>query len=152
MKFLLFLALLTPVFAGVYNPDSDAQADISAAVAQAKKEGKHVLIQVGGNWCPWCLKMEKFFSSESEIKTQLDANFVYIFVNYSKENKNLDVMKQLEFPQRFGFPVLVVLNPEGKRVHTQNSAFLEEGEGYSKEKVLGFLKNWSPSALDPSKY
>ena len=34
----------------IYNPSADAKADIQKSVAQAKKEGKYVLLQVGGNW------------------------------------------------------------------------------------------------------
>jgi len=34
----------------IYNPSADAKVEIQKAVAQAKLEGKHVLLQVGGNW------------------------------------------------------------------------------------------------------
>jgi len=136
----------------VYNPMRDANKQIDSAINIAAKEKKHVLLQVGGNWCSWCLMLHKFYSSEPQIDSVLKADYVVIFVNYSKENKNLNVMKRLDFPQRFGFPVLVVLNEKGKRIHTQNSSYLEEGKGYSTEKVLGFLKSWSPKALDPDKY
>lgn len=34
----------------LYDPSRDAKADISKAVEQAKESGKHVLLQVGGNW------------------------------------------------------------------------------------------------------
>jgi hypothetical protein len=73
-------------------------------------------------------------------------------VNYSKENKNLPLLKELEFPQRFGFPCLVVINKDGKRIHTQDTSYLESGEGYDPKKVLGFLNSWSVKALDPSAY
>ncbi|MCD6111802.1 MAG: hypothetical protein J7J86_00890 [Bacteroidales bacterium] len=73
-------------------------------------------------------------------------------VNYSKENKNKEVLEELEFPQRFGFPVLVILNNDGKRIHTQNSAYLEEGKTYNRKKIIDFLNNWSVKALDPKTY
>ena len=34
----------------LYNIDADARLEISRSVQQAKEEGKHVFIQVGGNW------------------------------------------------------------------------------------------------------
>jgi hypothetical protein len=79
-------------------------------------------------------------------------SYVPIMVNYSKENRNLAELKKLEYPQRFGFPVFVILDNNGKRIHTQSSAYLEEGEGYSKKKVLDFLKQWTPDALNPNLY
>lgn len=136
----------------LYNPEADASKDIATAVAKAKKDGKHVFLQIGGNWCPWCVKYHNFVDSISELKEYVDQNFVVLKVNYSPENKNLDVLAKLGFPQRFGFPVFVILDGNGNRIHTQNSAFLEEDKGYSKEKVLQFYKHWSPAALDPKSY
>jgi thioredoxin-related protein len=136
----------------IYNPTADAKTEIQAAIAKAATENKHVLIQIGGNWCPWCIKLHKFFSTEQKIDSVLKADYVFILVNYSKEQRNPEVMKDLEYPQRFGFPVLVVLDSSGKRLHTQDSGLLEMGEGYDPKKVLGFLKGWGPGAFDPLKY
>ena len=56
-------------------------------------------------------------------------------------------MKRLSNCGRFGFPVFVVLDEEGKVIHIQDSSFLEEGKGYNQEKVLRFFKNWTPAAV-----
>ena len=57
------------------------------------------------------------------------------------------LMKRLGNPGRFGYPVFVVLDKDGKPMHFQDSSFLEEGEGYNKEKVIRFFKNWTPKAV-----
>ena len=57
------------------------------------------------------------------------------------------VSKRLGNAGRFGFPVLVILNTDGTVMHIQNSAYLEEGQGYNKEKVIDFFKQWTPSAV-----
>ncbi len=160
MKQILLLVLILVGSLGVnaqtavniYNPDADAKADIQQAVKKAKEEGKHVFLQIGGNWCPWCVKFHRFVDEDTEIKSFVDENFVVVKVNYSKENKNEDLLKELDFPQRFGFPVFVVLDGNGKRIHTQNSAYLEADGGYSQKEVLTFFKQWSPKALDPATY
>lgn len=136
----------------LYNPQRDANKQIDSALSIAKMEGKHVLLQIGGNWCSWCIMLHKFYASESQIDSAIRANYVVAYINYSKENKNPVVLKRLEYPQRFGFPVLVILDADGRRLHTQNSAYLEEGKGYNKSKVLEFLKHWSPAALKPENY
>jgi hypothetical protein len=41
----------------------------------------------------------------------------------------------------------VVLDETGKVLHIQDSSFLEEGKGYNEEKVLRFLKSWTPQAI-----
>jgi hypothetical protein len=77
---------------------------------------------------------------------------VFGLLNYSKENKNLEALESLEYPQRFGFPVLVILDGKGRRIHTQNSAYLEKEKSYDEKKMIEFLKQWSPAALDPENY
>ena len=138
--------------ASVYNPNADAAADIKVAVAKAKAENKHVLIQVGGNWCPWCIKFHKMATTDAKIDSTIKADYIYILLNYSKENKNLPVLHTLQNPQRFGFPVFVILDGEGTLLHTQDSGFLELDKGYDPKKVSTFLKQWTFKALDPKNY
>nr|WP_121270152.1 thioredoxin family protein [Pedobacter schmidteae] len=133
----------------VYNPNANARADIDAAVAKAKKQGKHVFIQVGGNWCSWCILFHKMVDATPEVKNYLNDNYETVLVNYSKENKNADVMASLGYPGRFGFPVFVILDGNGKVLHIQNSAYLEEGKGHSVPKVMEFLKGWTSAAIKP---
>lgn len=137
---------------GIYNPNADAQAEIAAAVKEAAAQKKHVLAIVGGNWCGWCKKLDRLMQGDAEIKQAIDDQYIVVHVNYSKENKNEAVLASLGFPQRFGYPVLVVLDGAGKRLHTQNSGHLEEGAGHSPKKVMAFLKNWSYAAVDPASY
>jgi thioredoxin-related protein len=138
--------------ANLYNPQANASDDIKKAVGQAKTEGKHVFLQIGGNWCPWCVKYHNFVEADSAMRQFVEKNFVVVLVNYSPENKNLDLLAKLGYPQRFGFPVFVILDANGNRIHTQNSGLLEEGESYNKEKVLQFYKHWTPAAIDPKNY
>lgn len=133
----------------IYNPKANAQADIDAAVAKAKKEKKHVFIQVGGNWCIWCIRFHDLVAATPELKSYLNNNYETVLVNWSPENKNEAVLKKLGYPGRFGYPVFLILDGNGKLIHTQNSAYLEEGGGHSVKKILDFLKNWNYGALLP---
>lgn len=132
----------------IYNPEANAETDLNGAIIMAKKANKHVLVQVGGNWCPWCIKLHNFIDANEELKRTVQENYIVVKVNYSKENKNSETLKRLENPQRFGFPVLVILDGNGHRIHTQDSGLLESGNGYDLKKVLGFLKNWTISAIE----
>jgi len=136
----------------LYDPSADAKSDIAMAIAQAKKENKHVFLQIGGNWCSWCIAFDKKVNETEELKKILTDNYVVYHLNYSKENTNSETLKQVGFPQRFGFPVFVILDAEGNRLHTQNSAYLEEGKGHSVEKIKEFLTGWTPKSVDPANY
>lgn len=132
----------------IYNPDADARADISVAVKLAKAENKHVLLQIGGNWCPWCIRLHEMESTDSQIDSLLKADYIRVLVNIPKEKDKRDpeLMASLDNPQRFGFPVLVILNQEGKRIHTQDSWYLEQDKSYDREKLAHFFKMWNVAA------
>ena len=140
----------TPVT--LYNPDEDAAATIEAAVQEARESGKHVFLQVGGNWCSWCIKFHRYIEGDAQLDSLQKAGYVVRKVNYSRENMNEAVMADLAFPQRFGFPVFVILDGEGRRIHTQNSALLESGDGYDRNKIQEFFLHWRPAALMPESY
>lgn len=139
----------------VYDEEINPMEQIERALAEAKSEGKFVICQIGGNWCPWCLRFAAFIETDSVVKKMIDDNFVYIHVNYhprkSKKGPQAqvaaDMMRRLGNPARFGFPVFVVLDENGNVLHIQDSVFLEEGEGYSQDKTLQFFKNWTPKAV-----
>ena len=139
----------------VYDETINPLGQIDQAVFKAKSGGKFVICQVGGNWCPWCLKFADFIQKDTTISKLIDENFEYIHVNYSprksqgaeKLEQGKALMKRLSNCGRFGFPVLVVLDEEGRVIHLQDSGLLEEGEGYDQKKVLDFFKHWTPKAV-----
>ena len=139
----------------VYNEDINPIEQIDAAVMKAQSEGKFVICQVGGNWCPWCLRFADFITNDTTISKVISENFEYIHVNYNprksegavKAQEAAALMKRLDNCGRFGFPVFVVLDESGKVIHTQDSSFLEEEQSYNQEKVLRFFKNWTPKAV-----
>lgn len=130
-----------------YNEEVDAMAQIQTASMLAKQSGRYVLCQVGGNWCPWCIRFANFATTDSVIAPLIERNFVYVHINYSKANKNPEAMKYLGNPARFGFPVFVILDEEGKPIHIQESASLEEGKSYDRKKVENFLSLWTKKAV-----
>lgn len=139
----------------VYNEDINPIEQIEQAVTKAKSDGKFVICQVGGNWCPWCLRFADFITNDTTISKVIDDNFVYAHINYNprrsggeeKTRQAEALMKRLNNCGRFGYPVFVVLDDEGNVIHIQDSSFLEEGQGYSQEKVLRFFKNWTPRSV-----
>ena len=49
----------------VYDEDINPLEQIDQAVDKAKREGRFVVCQVGGNWCPWCLRFADFITHDS---------------------------------------------------------------------------------------
>ncbi|MBC7848302.1 MAG: thioredoxin family protein [Chitinophagaceae bacterium] len=136
----------------LYKPEENAATELDKVVQQASKEGKNVFVQIGGNWCVWCARYYEYVNKDPQLDSIMKADYVVYHLNYSKENLNKEIMAKLGYPQRFGFPVFVILDDKGNRLHTQNSAYLEQDEGYDKQRVTDFLTTWNPKALDPAQY
>jgi thioredoxin-related protein len=135
----------------IYDPSLDGMKQIKEAAASAKASGKHVLIQYGGNWCPWCIKFDAYSKADPEISKLITDNYIPVKLNYSPENKNEASNEYLGNPTRFGFPVFIILDGTGKVLHIQDSGLLEEADGYNQKKVTGFLRNWTVVSLVPAK-
>ena len=137
----------------LYKPEENAEQQVSRAVKEAKEENKNVFIEIGGNWCIWCMRFNDFITKDEKIDSIVNADYVVYHMNYSKENFNARLLAKYGYPQRFGFPVFLVLDENGKLIQTQNSWYLEDGKkSYDHDKVIEFFTDWSPSALDPKQY
>jgi thioredoxin-related protein len=126
-----------------FDPARDAAKDIEDAIAEAKVSNRRILLDVGGEWCIWCHRLDDLFESEPELNKYLHDNFVVVKINFSKENENKEVLSK--YPKVAGYPHFFVLNKNGKLLHSQNTGDLEAGKGHDRDKVFKFLKEWAPS-------
>jgi len=155
-RFLCSLAavalLFTPIVGGAQNlpakfePSRDAAKDVATAVAAAKAQGKRVLVDVGGEWCPWCHILDRFVAANPEVQALRDAGYVWVKVNWSKENKNEALLSR--WPAIKGYPHLFVLDADGKLIHSQDTDVLEAGKDYDKAKIIEFLQKFSRKKSD----
>ena len=92
------------------------------ALTQAKTGKKMVLLDfTGSDWCGWCIKLDKEVFSKPEFKTYAKDNLVLVEVDFphgkqqTKKLKEQNEKLQKEFGVQ-GFPTIIVLNAEGKKV------------------------------------
>ena len=125
-----------------FDPSRDAAKDIAEAVLIAKKDGRRILLDVGGEWCIWCHRLDKFFEDNADVADFLGHNFVVVKVNWSPENHNEIMLSK--YPKISGYPHLFVLESDGAFLHSQDTGALESGKAHDHDKVLRFLKAWAP--------
>ena len=126
-----------------YDPNRDAQEDLRKTIAHARETGKRILLEVGGKWCSWCHLLDKHFVDRPALTELREKNFVLMKVNFSPENENKAFLSQ--YPNIPGYPHLFVLDSDGTFLHSQETETLEEGKGYSEERIKAFLNRWAPA-------
>ncbi len=131
-----------------FDPSRNAARDIADAVREGQRSGRRVLMDVGGDWCIWCHRLDTLFSKHAELAAMLHENFVVVKVNYSKENKNEEMLSH--FPEIPGYPHLFVLDQSGGLLHSQDTGELESGKGHDPEKVRAFIQAWGSPLKIPT--
>ncbi len=130
-----------------FDPKRDPALNLAAALETAARTSKRVILDVGGEWCGWCVYMDKFFFQNPALAKLRDDNFVWVKVNFSDENENRAFLAQ--YPVPTGYPHLYILDGSGKLIQSQDTSYLEAGNGYNIKKFRAFLKRWSPVPANP---
>ena len=98
------------------------QTDFKKAQEEAKSNQKLVLLDfTGSDWCGWCIRLDKEVFSKPEFQEYASKNLVLVEIDFprGKELSETERKQNEELARRFGiqgFPTIVVLNGEGKKV------------------------------------
>ena len=132
-----------PAYSQHYDDTRNPFDDAKAAIKLANETNRNVLIEIGGEWCGWCAKMDAFLIANPGVASLLHQNFVLIKVNVSDSNENAEFMKGL--PPVLGYPHMYVASPNGKMLLSKDTAELLEGDEY--DNWLDFIDKWQPNAI-----
>ncbi len=152
---LLFLVALPlqaeplPPWSRGYDPARDPAADGRAAIALAKRTGRYVLIELGGDWCVWCRRLDRFLAEHPDLEARLYRQFVLLKVNVSEENGNAEFLAGL--PPFTGYPHAFVADGDGRILHSQDVTEWQADGDYSPARFRAFLDRWNPHAPQPTR-
>jgi protein disulfide-isomerase len=135
VKFFRLLLVTSLVSGGIIASSEAAEGwktDYTAALAEAAKENKMVLLDfTGSDWCGWCIKLQKDTFSKPEFKKFAQESLVLVELDFPRGKTQSDELKKQneELAETFGvqgFPTLVLLDPQGKEA-TRNVGYLQGG-------------------------
>jgi thiol:disulfide interchange protein len=128
----------------VYDEKLDTRAAFDRELARANREGKRLLVILGGNWCQWCLALDDLMHSDAALREQLAAHFVVLKLD-SQAASALD--ERWGRPSRNGVPVLIFVDASGAAKHVQETGSLELWHGrllgHDAARVLAVLRRWA---------
>jgi thioredoxin 1 len=127
--------------AHIYPTVEEAPANIQAALVEARKTHKRVLLDFGGDWCGDCQVLNIYFHQSPNAEL-LAKNFVLVDVNIGRMDANLELAHKYGVPIS-GVPALAVLDPSGKVVYAQGKEFADMRH-MEATSVTEFLNKWKP--------
>ncbi len=131
-----------PAYSLSYDPARDPFTDGKRALQYAKQSKRRVLIELGGDWCTYCRKLDRFIAATDAVKDVLYRKFVVLKINVSEENDNKEFRDGL--PRTFGFPHIFVADSDGNILYSKDTTQLLEQGRYSPDKFIEFLQQWAP--------
>jgi thiol:disulfide interchange protein len=125
----------------IYSETANPAADISAALAQAKREHKRVLLDFGGDWCGDCQVLDIYFHQPPNADL-LARHFVLVHIWIGHWDANLSFPAKYGVPINKGVPALAVLNASGKVIFAQNTGEFRDMRHMETSSVTAFLEKW----------
>ena len=146
----LFLALgacIALAAATIYPEVARAKPDLEAAMKEAAKTQRRVLVEFGGNWCGDCIVLDRYFHDAANAEL-LRKHYVLVHVNVGDKGitDNFDVAERYGIPLKKGVPALAVLESDGKLVHAQRNGEFESMRKMDPASVGDFLRKWARPA------
>ena len=130
-----------------YDESANAEIDLAYAITEANKVNKHVLIEMGANWCPDCRTLGRYFQ-RADIKAWLDERFVVVAVDVGEWDKNLEIAERYGNPISEGIPSLVVLDSKGVMQFATLAGVLASAREISGDDLIEWLNEQIQPILD----
>ena len=133
----------TPSFTAkhIYSETANPSDEIAAALTQAKREHKRVIVDFGGDWCGDCQALD-IYLHQAPNDALLETNFVLVHVWIGHMDANLDVAKRYGVPISKGVPALAVLDGNGTVLYAQKAGEFEDMRHMEPGSVTEFLERW----------
>lgn len=124
-----------------YSGTADATRDIDQAMEKAKAKNQRVLLDVGANWCGWCIRFHQLLTQDKAIAAIVEKNYQVVYVDVGQGDKNRDILALYGLNVK-NYPHLAILDTEGSLITQQDAEVFEVRNKYDADKVAEFLEKW----------
>ena len=146
IRFLVLFLLVGVIIAAdqpPYDEKADAHQQIAAAIAEASKTHKNVILVFGANWCGDCRALNEQMHKD-ELAVLIAKNYEVVKIDVGQFNKNRDIGEKYHVPLKHGIPALAVLDPGGDLLYAMDQGQFSNARSMSYESIRDFFIRWEP--------
>lgn len=127
----------------IYDEQADAHRQISAAVAEATRSGRNIVLDFGANWCLDCHVLDEQMH-QPDLARLIAKNYVVVHVDVGRFDKDLDLARKYNVPLNKGIPALAVLSSHGRLLFSQSQGEFEDARNLGHDAFTQFFEKWKP--------
>lgn len=125
-----------------YDEAADADRQVVQAKARARAEGKKLLIDLGGNWCPDCRVLAGVMALP-EVSAFLRRHYVVVYIDVGRLDRNAQIARAYGVPKVTGVPALLVVDPRSDRLLNPGRIFaLTDARNMTPQALADWLAQW----------
>lgn len=126
-----------------YDEAASADTAVAAAKTRARKSGKLLLIDLGGNWCLDC-RILAGTMDVPQLKTWLARRYDVVLVDVGRFDKNLQIPAHYGITSRLeGVPSVLIVDPRTDRlVNRGKIAALADARSMTPQALADWLAHW----------
>lgn len=128
-----------------YDEQADASAQVDRALAKARRSGKLLLIDMGGNWCGDC-RILAATMEQTELRGFLARHYEVVTVDVGRMDKNLQIPARWGVKDRLeGVPAILIVDPRTNRqlVSRAQVAALADARHMKPQDLADWLAQWT---------
>lgn len=116
-----------------------AAGDVEAALVEARRTGKRVIMDFGADWCPDCWVLHYYFDVWPNAEL-VAKHFVVVNVNIGMKDANVEIARRYGIAVK-AVPALSVVEGDGTVVYAQGDEF-SNLRNQEPAVVTAFLNKW----------
>jgi Thioredoxin-like len=125
----------------MFDPFTNAVADVNAALKTAKDRHQRVLVEFGDNWSYMCCELGVLLKENANISAAIQESFVLVLVDESTKTGRV----VQDTYGGGGIPHLAVIESDGNLLKIAHMPDLGSGGEFDIARLKAFLDVWSPS-------
>jgi thiol-disulfide isomerase/thioredoxin len=126
-----------------YDPGADAEAQLAAGKALARRTGRLLLVDLGGGWCADCRLLAGVMALP-EVKSFIDAHYVVVAIDVGRMDRNLAIPARYGIAKLDGVPSLLVIDRRGRLLDAGHVAALADARSMTPQGLADWLARWTP--------
>ncbi|QIK77684.1 thioredoxin family protein [Sphingomonas piscis] len=126
-----------------YNEAANGTRDVVQTRARAKKNGKLLLIDLGGNWCLDC-RILAGVMERPEMRTFLRRHYEVVTVDVGRFDKNMAIPQHYGIKKLAGVPAVLIVDPRTDRlINAGRVTALADARTLSPQALADWLARWT---------